>query len=108
MMIVYQLQSSIAARLYNLSQIDTLAERWREKWSSEMRAAIRNAIVQLQNPDDCKAAKKLICRLTAKRQGFGAAVQFMCTCLLFSMYLKRTMILVSNEWNYDSRGLNTY
>ncbi len=91
-----------------MSHIDNSDKRRRTKKSTELSAGIRSSIRHFQNPADCRAAKKLICRFENDTQGFGAAVQSSLTCLILSMYTNRTLILASKDWNYDARGLEVY
>jgi hypothetical protein len=85
-----------------LSQIDLVDRRWRKKKSSELSGVIRSSIDHFQNPADCRAAKKLICRFeNDTTPGFdAAAVQSSLICLMLSIYTNRTLILLWNERNY--------
>lgn len=53
----------------------------------------------MQNPKDCKSAKKLVCNLN-KGCGFGCQMHHLVYCTIVSMATNRTLVLNSKNWRY--------
>ena len=76
---------------------------WQRNISLELKSLIRKRIEHLQNPFDCKTAKKLVCRV-AKSCGFGCQIHHTAFCFIMAYATKRTLILDSTNWRYSPRG----
>lgn len=68
---------------------------------------VQSRLVQLQNPSDCSKAKKLVCDLM-KGCGFGCQMHHILYCLQAAFYSKRTLVLDSYGWQYNSKGIEAY
>lgn len=79
--------------------------RWRE--SVKLSEVIQARLSELQNPSDCNKAKKLVCDLT-KGCGFGCQMHHILYCLQAAFFTKRTLILDSYGWQYNSNGIEAY
>jgi glycoprotein 6-alpha-L-fucosyltransferase len=62
---------------------------------------------ELQNPADCSQAKKIVCDLN-KACGFGCQMHHVMYCFITAFFTKRTMILDSDSWRYNGKGIETY
>ena len=78
---------------------------WQTNISIETRSLIRKRINYLQNPADCKSAKKLVCHV-AKTCGFGCQIHHVSYCFIMAYATKRTLILDSSNWKYSPNGWN--
>ena len=76
---------------------------WQKNISLELGSLIRKRIDYLQNPTDCKSAKKLVCRV-AKSCGFGCQIHHVAFCFIMAYATERTLILDSSNWRYSPRG----
>lgn len=92
--------------MYNISIGDNLGE-WRRKESLEMAKKVQKHLHELQNPSNCEISKKLVCDLT-KGCGFGCQMHHILYCFIAAYYSKRTLILESVGWQYNSRGFEQY
>ena len=61
---------------------------------------ISDTITRLQNPKDCKTARKLICQFRVNC-GFGCLSQYWTNCLIASLALNRTMIIDKKMIYFD-------
>lgn len=64
---------------------------------------VQNRISFLQNPADCRGARKLVCQLN-KGCGFGCQLHHVAYCLIVAYGSRRTMVLDSRGWRYSQRG----
>ena len=93
-----------------LSDIDSLKsidqyETWRRQESVALTNLVQRRLQFLQNPKDCRAAKKLICNLN-KACGYGCQIHHVVYCFIVAYATKRTMILDSVAWRYHRQGWN--
>ncbi|KAJ3646334.1 hypothetical protein Zmor_023926 [Zophobas morio] len=91
-----------------LHDVDQLAEvdgyaTWREKESNDLSELVQKRFRYLQNPADCKTAKKLICSLN-KGCGYGCQLHHAVYCFMVAYGTKRTLILKSRGWRYHKAG----
>lgn len=92
--------------MYNLSTADNFGEM-RKKEANNLSSSVQKRLVELQNPVDCDKAKKLVCDLT-KGCGFGCQMHHILYCFQAAFYTKRTLILDSFGWQYNSNGIEAY
>lgn len=85
-----------------LPQIDGHAE-WRRNEAANVSDLIQRRLKYLQNPPDCKEARKLVCNLN-KGCGFGCQLHHIVYCLIFAYATERTLILNSKGWRYNNKG----
>ena len=71
-----------------------------------MSKQIENDLIQLQNPQDCSKAKKITC--TMKSCGFGCQMHHILYCLITAYATNRTLVINSNGWSYNNKGLDAY
>ncbi|XP_077548343.1 alpha-(1,6)-fucosyltransferase-like [Haemaphysalis longicornis] len=55
----------------------------------------------IQNPNDCKVAPKLICRLN-NPNGFASNVHDVLWCFVAALQMNRTVILNSSRWHHET------
>ncbi|XP_059164715.1 alpha-(1,6)-fucosyltransferase-like isoform X2 [Physella acuta] len=79
------------------------ADQWRLNQSKELGDLVQRRFHYLQNPVNCKAAKKLVCNLH-KGCGFGCQLHHITYCLIAAYAMERTLILDSKGWRYSSKG----
>jgi len=57
----------------------------------------------VQNPKDCKIARKLVCNIN-KGCGFGCQLHHLTYCFLVAYGTNRTLIVSSHGWRYSPSG----
>ncbi len=78
---------------------------WKKNFSAEAILLMNKRLDYLQNPSDCKLAKKLVCKV-AKSCGFGCQMHHVSYCFIMAYATQRTLILDSSNWRYSSKGWN--
>lgn len=91
-----------------INDIQTLAEvdgyaTWREKESNDLSNLVQSRFKKLQNPSDCKSAKKLVCSLN-KGCGYGCQLHHVVYCFMVAYGTERTLVLKSKGWRYHKAG----
>ncbi|KAF5294264.1 hypothetical protein FQR65_LT10850 [Abscondita terminalis] len=86
----------------NLGEVDGYSE-WREKEISVLSDIVQKRLSYLQNPVNCKSAKKLLCEINYKC-GFGCQIHHLVSCLILAYGIQRTLILRSTKWQYHKEG----
>ena len=101
---------SMQSRYFHLNSLYSELEPYQLNWkywqrniSLELGSLLRKRIDYLQNPSDCKSAKKLVCRV-AKSCGFGCQIHHVAFCFIMAYAAKRTLILDSTNWRYSQDG----
>ncbi|XP_074644328.1 alpha-(1,6)-fucosyltransferase-like [Tubulanus polymorphus] len=79
------------------------AKQWRRTESKKLTELVQNRFHTLQNPKDCKTAKKVLCNLN-KGCGFGCQIHHVVYCMIIAYGTGRTMILESKGWRYSTGG----
>lgn len=79
------------------------ADEWRLEKSKELGDLVQRRFEYLQNPADCKKAKKVVCNLH-KGCGFGCQLHHIAYCLIAGYAMERTLILESKGWRYSPKG----
>lgn len=92
--------------MHRLSNSNNLGE-WKNMQSQFLAERVQKDFYELQNPSDCTTAKKLLCDLT-KSCGYGCQMHHIMYCFIVAHFTKRTMILQSDGWKYDPKGLTAY
>lgn len=77
-------------------------DTWREAESKRLGDLVQSRLYYLQNPPDCKKARKLICPY--RYCGFGCQIHHWVNCLAYAYGTERTMIIQPKEWNYHKGG----
>lgn len=95
-------QNTVIDDLEKLANIAGL-KAWREKEAQELSDIVQKRLHKLQNPDDCKSAKKLLCNVN-KGCGYGCQLHHVMYCFMVSYATHRTLILQSGSWRYGSGG----
>ncbi|XP_026330680.1 alpha-(1,6)-fucosyltransferase isoform X2 [Hyposmocoma kahamanoa] len=85
-----------------LAEIDGHNE-WRRLEAANVSDLIQRRLKYLQNPSDCREARKVICNLN-KGCGFGCQLHHIAYCLIFAYATERTLILQSRGWRYNTKG----
>ncbi|KAF2880167.1 hypothetical protein ILUMI_26005, partial [Ignelater luminosus] len=76
---------------------------WREKEVNKLNNLVQRRFYHLQNPPDCRKAKKAVCNLNVYC-GFGCQLHHIVFCFIVAYGTQRTLILKSDEWNYHIDG----
>lgn len=67
---------------------------WQKSEAEKLTSLVQNRIHALQNPADCKSAKKLVCNLpVAKGRGIGSQLHHFSYCFLAAYGTQRTLIV---------------
>ena len=85
--------------LRDLDGMGTYRETMHRKLSNE----VRQRLHKLQNPDDCKKARRLVCTLN-KACGYGCQVHHVIYCMIMAYSSNRTMVINSRGWRYSKKG----
>ncbi|XP_072942297.1 alpha-(1,6)-fucosyltransferase [Epargyreus clarus] len=85
-----------------LPELDGYHE-WRQAEAANVSDLIQRRLRYLQNPPDCREARKVICNLN-KGCGFGCQLHHIVYCLIFAYATERTLILNSKGWRYNNKG----
>nr|XP_049700311.1 alpha-(1,6)-fucosyltransferase isoform X1 [Helicoverpa armigera] len=93
---------SLLSDQQTLQEIDGYHE-WRQQEAANVSDLVQRRLHYLQNPPDCKDARKLICNLN-KGCGFGCQLHHIVYCLIFAYATERTLILNSKGWRYNNKG----
>ena len=78
---------------------------WQTRLSKHFTTILEKRIDRLQNPLDCKSAKKLVCHV-AKACGFGCQIHHVSYCFILAYATQRTLVLDSSGWKYSPNGWN--
>ena len=80
---------------------------WKNQTAEELAQLVQKRLHYLQNPKDCKAARKLICDLS-RPCGFGCVISHIGYCFIVAYATQRTMILKPQSWhNYGNKEWNS-
>lgn len=80
---------------------------WRKRTAAQLSQLVQKRFYYLQNPKDCKAARKLICDLS-KPCGYGCLIHHIGYCFIVAYGTQRTMILQSSSWYFaENKGWNS-
>ncbi|XP_052742141.1 alpha-(1,6)-fucosyltransferase [Bicyclus anynana] len=93
---------SLLSDQQKLTEIDGYHE-WRKTEASNLSDLTQRRLRALQNPPDCRDARKVICNLN-KGCGFGCQLHHIVYCLIFAYATERTLILNSKGWRYNNKG----
>ncbi|CAH2041646.1 unnamed protein product, partial [Iphiclides podalirius] len=93
---------SLLSDQQKLPELDGYQE-WRRNEAANVSDLIQRRLKYLQNPADCREARKVICNLN-KGCGFGCQLHHIVYCLIFAYATERTLILNSKGWRYNSKG----
>lgn len=74
-----------------------------QKKMLELRNFVWNTFERLQNPADCKSARKFRCSVH-NEWGFGSGVQDLLWCFVAALQMGRTLILDTSKWHYTPSG----
>ncbi|XP_054717100.1 alpha-(1,6)-fucosyltransferase-like [Uloborus diversus] len=85
-----------------LKDLDGLGD-WRKKEAEDLSNLVQKRLHYLQNPKDCRSAKKLLCNLN-KGCGYGCQIHHAAYCFIVAYGTKRTLILRSHNWRYAQKG----
>lgn len=95
-------QRTLEVDMRSLMDIDEM-DKWRTKEAQELSDLVQKRIRHIQNPTDCKNAKKVVCNLS-KGCGYGCQLHHVAYCLITAYALERTLVLESKGWRYASDG----
>ena len=95
-----------------MSELDKLEDHpafatWKKVTASELAGLVQRRFYYLQNPKDCKTARKLICDLS-KPCGYGCVIHHIGYCFILAYATQRTLILESRTWYFaENKGWNS-
>lgn len=95
-------QQMLLTDMFNLSNSNGY-DKWRQKEADELSDLIQRRLHALQNPKDCRTAKKLVCNLN-KGCGYGCQIHHLVYCFIIAYGTGRTLILDSRGWRYSVTG----
>nr|XP_027211635.1 alpha-(1,6)-fucosyltransferase-like [Penaeus vannamei] len=83
---------------------------WKAKELKELSALIQHRFHVLQNPADCKTAKKIICNIPVdtKSRGIGSQLHHLSYCFLASYGQQRTLIINSGSAKGTGLAMDAY
>ena len=76
--------------------------KWRQEEADQLFSEVQLAIHQLQNPSDCRRAKKLVCHLSYYMCGLGCLIHHTAYCLITALATRRVLILSDEPWYYSN------
>ena len=80
---------------------------WKNRTAVHLAQLVQKRFHYLQNPKDCKTARKLICDLS-KPCGYGCLIHHIGYCFIVAYATERTMILQSDTWYFaENKGWNS-
>ena len=80
---------------------------WKKLTAAELSQLVQRRFDYLQNPKDCKTARKLMCELS-KPCGYGCLIHHIGFCFIVAYATERTMILQSESWSFaENKGWNS-
>jgi len=97
--------SSIKWRYDEFMSTDDLWKTQQLNISQELTSLMEKRLHKLQNPENCKTARKLVCHV-AKACGFGCQIHHVSYCFILAYAAQRTLILDSSNWKYSPQGWN--
>lgn len=95
---------------------------WRELEANDLSNIVQSRLKYIQNPPDCKSAKKLVCNLNKvcilvlqklihnlkfvllQGCGYGCQLHHVVYCFMVAYGTERTLILKSKGWRYNKGG----
>ena len=86
-------------RYNTFSDLQVIKQRdneWRQKSLQNINQLFSDKLMKLQNPRECKTARKLVCNLTYEC-GFGCTSYHWTYCLISALALNRTLILKQTD-----------
>ncbi|XP_042882772.1 alpha-(1,6)-fucosyltransferase-like [Penaeus japonicus] len=93
--------------LAHFTDVDGFQE-WQRKEAADLSALVQHRLHVLQNPRDCATAKKIYCDFSAHGRGIGSQLHHLSYCFLASYGTQRTLILNTENYNGNPRGLETF
>lgn len=99
---VSQYKRSLLKDISSLADVDGFAE-WRQAENEDLSNLVQRRLTYLQNPKNCKTARKLICDLN-KGCGYGCQLHHAVYCFIVAYGSERTLILKSRGWRYSRPG----
>ena len=77
---------------------------WKKLTAVQLSQLVQKRFYYLQNPKNCKTARKLICDLS-KPCGYGCLIHHIGFCFIVAYATQRTMILQSESWYFaENKG----
>ncbi|KAL1486648.1 hypothetical protein MTO96_031309 [Rhipicephalus appendiculatus] len=80
-----------------------MASQRGQKKMIELRNFLWDTFERLQNPTDCKTARKLLCNVS-NPDGFGSGSHDFLWCFVAALQMGRTLILDTSKWHYTPYG----
>ncbi|XP_065201965.1 alpha-(1,6)-fucosyltransferase [Planococcus citri] len=102
MNMIGEFKRSIVKDINDLEEVDGYKE-WRLNENEELSNLVQRRLHYLQNPKDCKTAKKLVCDLN-KGCGYGCQLHHLVYCFIVAYGTERTLIVKSRGWRYSPPG----
>ena len=82
-------------------------DTWREEEAKALSDLVQARLHAVQNPEDCKNAKKLVCNLN-KGCGYGCQIHHAIYCFIVSYGTERMLVLKSKGWRYNKNGFEDF
>ena len=72
----------------------------------ELSKLVEQRLTRLQNPIDCRKARKILCQLTHDGCGFACQIHHAAFCLIMAYGTNRTLIYKTEGMNYVNSGFD--
>ncbi|KAK4886686.1 hypothetical protein RN001_002957 [Aquatica leii] len=100
--IAFEYKRALTNNIEKLKEVDGF-NNWRHNENAELSNIVQKRLHYLQNPVDCKHAKKLVCSISYSC-GFGCQIHHLISCMILAYGMRRTLILESTNWQYNKNG----
>ena len=95
------LQMVMRSEMEQIGDMDSFSQ-WRKKEIKQLSSIVESAILRLQNPTDCKKAKKIICNYSYETCGLGCLINHGAYCLITALATNRVAIMKDTPWFYSN------
>ena len=97
-----QLLTITMNEMEKLRDLDGMGD-FRRKMHKELSSEVQERFRKLQNPKDCRRARRLVCTLN-KGCGYGCQIHHVIYCMIIAYSSNRTMVMNSVGWRYSKKG----
>ena len=101
-----ELQRITESDFDQLMKLDN-AQGVRDQTAKELSDIVVKRLHNLQHPQWCRSARKLVCRLK-RNCGYGCQIHRVLFSFIVAYATKRTLIIDSSDWLYSNQGWNAY
>ncbi|GAB1609116.1 hypothetical protein Ahia01_001197000, partial [Argonauta hians] len=99
-----QSKRTLVSSVEDMRGADNLNE-WRERESRDLADLVQRRIHYVQNPRNCTAAKKILCKLD-KRCSYSCQLHHAVNCLIVAYATQFTVVLENHNWQTEFQLLS--